>query len=196
MSAPNDKSSNLLSPAFDSMLDDLTRIVSEDTPKLPSLVFAEHILRPLIDGRNDVLVENWMRLTGSTQRQIAVIDDAGEIIGYAPPLITSAAPKFTESGAESLAEIGFTAERRSEISPRMGEIYLNEKLSKRDVRLESQYNAMRRWNDLTRRIGGPEADLPFPLIEPGSASTGGATPATASKVGDGTLRFSDQDDDF
>lgn len=195
MSQPPDRKTDLLSPAFDSMFDSLQRMVKEDTPQLPKLVFAEHILFHLINGNQEQLRENWLAITGSTQREIGVCDDDGTLLGYAPPLIVSMAAKFTESGADSLAEIGFIAERKSQISPRMGQLFLDDKLAKRQMSGSGQYNTMRTWNDLAKLVGGPDVDLPFPLIEADRKSSGGATPDsfTSSET---TFRFTDQDEEF
>lgn len=175
------------SPLVAQAFSDIAENLINDVPALPAVVFKEHILQPLLDGNREKFINNWSAVAGTVQRDIRVMNDKNEELARAPSLMASTMTQFAPNHAESLGEIAFQAQRRGEVAPRMADVYLQDRLAKRNIGTEGTVGIMRSWNRLATLL--ESETMPFPGLEEKIQPIDSA-PTTSSPV------FSDQDDDF
>lgn len=177
------------SPTAEMAFRGIAQAVIEDLPSLPSLVFKEHILQPLLDGDRERLMENWRGCAESLQRPIRIVDEQGKQIAIAPSLIAPMQTQFSRAGNESLADVFDTARLKAAISPRMADGYIDDRWKERDFKPENPYHVLLQWNQLAVLVGSDK--IPFPDIKRAASNT--AAPESTATT---PLPFSEQFDEF
>lgn len=155
---PEDSGSPILPQEKQALLNiaDLTNL---EVPKLPEPLFLSHILPILQDTSGHADITNWLRVAGSLNRPIDVIDGTGNVLFRVPALQGTVQTKSERDGRIPISAIQSTAALKRRQSPIAGENYLTHALEKAVPKTKLDLEPILQLNAIFKRYNLPEIQI-------------------------------------
>lgn len=138
---------------------DIADLTKADVPKLPEPLFLSHIMPLLRDTSGKADVTNWLKVAGSLNRPIDVVDAVGNVLFRVPALQGTIPTKATRDGRIPIANIQSKAALKRQQSPIAGERYLTTALSKSVPKVKVDLTPILQLNAIFKRYDLPEIPI-------------------------------------
>lgn len=142
--------------------DDIVQMDREDMPSISPGAFRVHFLEPLIDQRQQTLIDNWKKVAGHVGRMIRVLGADGELLATLPPLMGRIDTQMEMQESKGLHAILDDAAKHAALSPRAGQLVMEEGFHNRKFQSSTMLQSMLVWNNLAESL---ELPVPFKALD-------------------------------
>lgn len=140
-------------------------------PRIPEQMFVEHLLPVLTNASEKQDLSWWMKIAGSLQTPLDIVDTQDRVLFRVPPLQRRTHLPMDDIPRQTIFEAVHTAKLKNDYIPGHGDRYLTNVLTGRLTMTEFSAQDLADWNAIRVRYGYPPV---------GGEPPAGVTPVTVA----------------